>query len=99
MKICINSRDLTPCQKARIEEYFQDNFCFDGKKPTLIWKLDDSEFILLGYPHGNVIDCESNLEGRDLRSLMFRVHENELMEIAGRNMLRAFKGSLGACSA
>lgn len=91
MKICINSRDLTPAQKRRIEEYFLDNFSFENRKPTLIWKQDDSDFVLLGYPRGNLLEFDAPTSNRDPRSFMFRVHEAELMEIAGRDHWREFR--------
>lgn len=94
MKICINSRDLSPRQKVLVEEYLHDNFSFEGKTPTLIWKQDDSNFMLLGYPHGNAVEFEVNIMGHDPRSIMFRVHDNELMEIAGREKLMDFKNAL-----
>lgn len=95
MKICINSRALTGDQRSLIESYLHDNFSFDGKTPTLIWKQDDSDFILLGYPRGNsLVEFEVNIVGRDPRSIMFRVHENELMEIAGREKLLDFRNAL-----
>ena len=94
MKICINSRDLSPSQRILIEEYLHDNFSFEGKTPTLVWKQDASDFILLGYPRGNPVEFGVNLIGRDPRSIMFRVHENELMEIAGREKLMDFRNAL-----
>ncbi|MES2923113.1 MAG: hypothetical protein V4819_16270 [Verrucomicrobiota bacterium] len=94
MKICINSRDLSPGQRALVEEYLHDNFSFEGKTPTLIWKQDDSDFMLLGYPRSNRVEFEVNIMGRDPRSMMFRVHENELMEIAGREKLVDFRHAL-----
>ena len=98
MKICINSRDLSPGQKVLVEEYLHDNFSFEGKTPTLIWKQDDSNFMLLGYPRRNSPELEVNIMGHDPRSIMFRVHENELMEIAGREKLLDFRNALEAWS-
>lgn len=95
MKICINSRDLSPDQRTLIEEYLRDNFSFEATAPTLVWKQDDSDFILLGYPRGNdLVEFEVNIVGRDPRSMMFRIHENELMEIAGREKLLDFRNAL-----
>jgi len=82
MRIRINCRNLNELQQARIEDYFHENFAFEGKKPTLVWKDRESEFILLGYAHGTLQEFESH----DASSIMFRVHENELLEIAGRMM-------------
>ncbi|MEO5712128.1 MAG: hypothetical protein ABIT37_01455 [Luteolibacter sp.] len=80
MRIRINSRNLNELQQARIEGYFLENFSFSGKMPTLIWKDEDSEFILLGYAHRT----HQKFESHDASSIMFRVHENELLGIAGR---------------
>jgi hypothetical protein len=98
MKICINSRNLSPSQRTLVEAYLHDNFYFEGNAPTLIWKQDDSDFMLLGYPHGNLVEFEVNIMGRDPRSTMFRVHENRLMEIAGREKLLDFRNALEAWS-
>ena len=94
MKICINSRNLSLGQKTLVEEYLHDNFSFEGRTPVLIWRQDDSEFVLLGYPRGNSTQFEVNIMGHDPRSIMFRVHENELMEIAGREKLLGFRNAL-----
>ena len=75
MKICLNSRDLTDGQRSRIEEYFEENFAFGKRRMTLEWKEDPSEYMLLGEV------------SRDFGSVMFRVHESHLMEIAGRSFL------------
>jgi hypothetical protein len=87
MNICINSRDLSECQRGRIEQYFEDHFTFDGRGPRLLWKDDESEYILLGFPQGQ--GMEENLKplGRDAHEapiVLFRVHEDELLRIAGR---------------
>lgn len=87
MRICINSRALNQYQQRRIERYFDDHFTFDGRGPELLWLEDDSDFILLGFPHGKPGDIEVHTIARDLRSapvVMFRVHENALLRIAGR---------------
>jgi hypothetical protein len=84
MKICVNSRDLSPCQRSRIEEYFEDNFTFEGRGPSLVWREDESDYILLGYPHGRF---EESGFSHDFNSVMFRVHESRLMEIVGRASL------------
>lgn len=87
MRICVNARDLADNQRTEIEQYFHENFSFGGKNPTLIWKNDDSEFILLGYVHGAPSESEVQPpKSHDLSSTMFRVHENELMRIAGRSI-------------
>ena len=87
MRICINSKNLDPAQQGKIEEYFKENFSFDGKNPTLIWKEDDSDFILLGYRAGSGDGLEHDGISHDFRTVMCRVHESELMEIAGREFL------------
>lgn len=85
MRICINSRDLNPYQQKRIERYFEDHFTFEGKGPELVWVEDETEFILLGFPQGKLGDLEVHPFTRDgAPVVMFRVHENELMRIAGR---------------
>ncbi len=85
MRICINSRNLDDRQQAKVEEYFHENFSFDDKVPQLIWKEDASDFILLGYRTGG--DHELGEVSHDFRTVMCRVHENELMGIAGRKFL------------
>ncbi len=90
MRICINSRDLSEHQRHRIEQYFQDHFTFNGKGPGLVWREDESDYILLGFPQGNPNDPEVNPIARDAHQepvVMFRVHENELLRIAGRVVL------------
>ena len=87
MRICINSKNLSELQRTRIENYFQENFSFEGKKPVLIWKEDESDSILLGYPHG---DSGRDQMPPDFTSIMFRVHENELQSIAGRDFCSSF---------
>lgn len=85
MRICINSRDLNPFQQKRIERYFDDHFTFEGKGPELVWLEDESDFILLGFPQGKPGDLEVHPFTRDgAPVVMFRVHENELLQIAGR---------------
>ena len=81
MRICLNSRNLTFAQRAKIEEYFRENFSFASLQPTLVWRDDSSDHVLLGYP------CRSSFvldPHRDFRSIMVRVHECELLTIAGR---------------
>lgn len=88
MKICINSRDLTSSQRHGIEQYFHDNFAFGGKSPKLLWMEDDSEFMLLGFCEsdpGNVKTIEKNAHKAPV--VMFRVHENEMLKIAGREFM------------
>lgn len=94
MNICINSTDLSPRQKALVEAYLHDNFSFEGKSPTLVWKQDTSGYMLLGYPRRNSVELEVNIMGRDPRSIMFRVHENELIESAGREKLLDFRNAM-----
>jgi hypothetical protein len=87
MRICINSRDLTDFQRNRIERYFEDHFSFEGKCPRLVWKEDDSDYILLGFPQGDRTEPEVKAFPQDAHSapvVMFRVHESALLEIAGR---------------
>jgi hypothetical protein len=87
MRICINSRDLNQYQQKRIERYFEDHFTFEGRGPELVWIEDESDFILLGFPQGRPGEIEVHPFSRDMRSapvVMFRVHENELLRIAGR---------------
>ena len=85
MRICINSRDLNPFQQKRIVRYFEDHFTFEGKGPELVWVEDESDYILLGFPQGKPGDLEVHPFTRDGRPVvMFRVHENELLQIAGR---------------
>ena len=98
MKICINSRDLSPRQKALVEAYLHDNFSFEGKSPTLVWKQDTSGYMLLGDPRRNSVELEVNILGHDPRSIMFRVHESELMEIAGREKLLDFRNAMESWS-
>ena len=86
MFIRVNSRGLSPSQRACIEDYFKDNFSFEGKTLSLIWQQDDSEFILLGYPYGSSAAPVGRQPGEEFGSIMYRVHENELFEIAGRNV-------------
>ena len=81
MRISVNSRGLTETQKNRIEEYFRENFSFASHRPKLVWKEDSSESVLLGYPYGPRMESEFD---EDCSSIMFRVHEGELMMIAGR---------------
>jgi hypothetical protein len=81
VRICVNSRDLTEIQKRRIEDYFLDNFSFASHRPTLVWTHHSSEAVLLGYPYGPHLADE---RAEDYSSIMFRVHEGELMMIAGR---------------
>ena len=96
MNISINSRDLSPSQKALVVDYLLDNFSFEGKSPNLVWKQDTSGYMLLGYPRRNSVELEVNIMGHDPRSIMFRVHENELMEIAGREKLLDFRNAMEA---
>ena len=98
MKICLNSRDLSPAQKSLVEEYVRENFSFEGRSPTLIWKPDNSNFMLLGYPHGNLAEFEVDSLGRNSQSIMFRIHESELMEIAGRRKWLNFREAKEAWS-
>ena len=87
MNICINSRGLSDCQRGRVEQYFADHFTFGGKGPKLCWKEDDSDYILLGFPQGRGTECDLKLLERDAHEapiIMFRVHEDELLRIAGR---------------
>lgn len=87
MRICINSRALNQFQQKRIERYFEDHFTFEDKGPELVWVEDDSNFILLGFPQGKPGDIELQPFTTDAHNapvVMFRVHENELMRIAGR---------------
>lgn len=99
MKICINSRDLTDCQRGLVEDYFEDNFSFEGNRPTLVWKVDESASLLLGYAFGNSILAGSDDLIHDSHSLMFRVHERELMEIVGRKWWQISNRSLAARTA
>jgi hypothetical protein len=87
MNICINSRGLSEHQRGRVEQYFLDHFTFGGKGPKLCWKEDDSDYILLGFPQGP--GCDLKLLERDAHEapvVMFRVHEDELLRIAGRKV-------------
>lgn len=89
MKICLNSRNLSEHQKSGIEKYFHDNFTFCEKGPQLIWKEDESEFVLLGFPKGPPDQVQVARIARDAHDaplVMFRVHENELLRIAGRKI-------------
>ncbi|GAA5116274.1 hypothetical protein GCM10023212_02440 [Luteolibacter yonseiensis] len=77
-----------------------DHFTFGGKGPRLIWKDDESDYILLGFPQGQ--GAESGLKplGRDAHEapiVMFRVHEDELLRIAGRKLENVGKCGL-SCS-
>ena len=99
MTICINSRDLTDRQRGLVEEYFEDNFSFEGKKLTLVWKVDESQSLLLGYAFGRSIHAGSDGLIQDSQSMMSRVHERELMEIVGRKWWHGATGSLEAWSA
>jgi hypothetical protein len=89
MNICINSRDLSDNQRELIEQYFLEHFTFDGKGPKLLWKEDASDYILLGFPQGRGAGCDLKpLERAEHEApvVMFRVHEDELLRIAGRNV-------------
>lgn len=98
MKICINSRDLTDRQRGLVEKYFEDNFSFEGKRLTLIWKVDESQSLLLGHVFGSPSHAGSGELIYDSQSI-FRVHERELMEIVGRNGWHAATGPLAIWSA
>ncbi len=99
MKICINSKDLTDRQRGLIEEYFEDNFSFERKKLTLVWTADESQSLLLGYAFGNSLDAGPADLIYDSHSMMFRVHERELLEIVGRKWWQTANRSLAARTA
>jgi len=84
--IFLNSQGLSECHQARIEEYFQSNFWFEGKVPGVRWQRDRSQSIILGYSCGlrGIID-RTRPEDSD-STLRLGVHEKELMELVGRKM-------------
>lgn len=84
MKICINSRNLDPCEQASIESYFDRNFSFCGKRLTLIWKDEETDFILVGYEQGSRV----SLQTHDVSSFMYRIHEYALLSLVGRDFHR-----------
>lgn len=88
MTICINSRDLEPCQCACVETYFREQFSYNGRRLALVWQDDDSNYMILGYQHGSKGSLEVIPVKPDFSSVMFRVHEAALLAIAGRGRLR-----------
>lgn len=89
MRICVNSRNVTPKQKAKIEGYFDDHFSFDEKRPSLIWQDDASDCILLAYPHPRGLSAgEAGVLSAN--SVMHRVHENQLLQLVGRDYCKVF---------